>query len=55
MYMRPFAKSFILSDAQLITIVTDEVISTSVFSVASGTLRTVDPCGHSTAPMRKMM
>ena len=55
MYRRYFPKSFILSDAQDITIVTDDPMRTMVLSVASGTLRIVAPSGHSVAPVRRMM
>ena len=46
MYRRYFEKSSIFSDAHDITIVTDEPISTTVLSVASGTFRIVAPSGH---------
>src|SRR4051812_29167388 len=42
-----------LSDAHAITIVTDEPISTKVLNIPSQTFRS--PCGHSTAPVRRMM
>src|SRR6266404_1781547 len=43
---------FIFSEAQLMTIVTLEIISTSVLIVASGMLRNSAPCSHVSAPVR---
>ena len=52
---RNLPKSLRLSDAQAITIVTLDEISTTVLTVASGTLRIESPRGHVVAPMRSMM
>ena len=54
-YILNFPKSFIFSDAQAITIVTDEVMSTTVLKNAIGTLSSSDPTGHSTEPTRSRM
>ena len=52
MYSLYLPKFFIFSDAHLITIVTLEMISTSVLMVASGTFRNSAPCSHVSAPIR---
>src|SRR5436190_11610211 len=52
-YNRCFPHSFNLSDAHAITIVTDELMRMTVLIAPSGTLSS--PCGHSAAPLRRMM
>ena len=54
-YILNFLKSFIFNDAHAMTIVTDEVISTTVLKNASGTLSSSDPFGHSVEPTRSRM
>jgi hypothetical protein len=55
MYIRNFPKLFIFRDAQAMTIVMLEVISTTVLTVASGTFRMALPWGHSGALTRRRM
>ena len=50
MYRRNFPKSFSLSEAQDMTMVTEEPISTTVLSVASGTFRISRPVGQARSP-----
>ena len=50
-YILNLPKSFSLSDAQLITIVTLEVIRNIVFKVAIGTFKISDPTGQDSAPV----
>ena len=52
-YSRCLPKSFSFSDAHAITIVTDEPIRMKVLAMPSQTFSS--PCGHSGAPMRRMM
>ena len=53
--MRNLPKSFIFNDAHAMTIVTDDVMRTTVLKNASGTLSSSDPLGHSVDPTRSRM
>ena len=52
-YSLNLLKSFNFKDAQLITIVTEELIKNMVFSVASGTFKISAPTGHVSTPVLK--
>ncbi len=53
--MRNLPKFFIFSDAQAMTIVTDDVMRTTVLNAAIGTFSSSKPCGHSVEPTRRRM
>src|SRR5262245_47253939 len=55
MYSRKVLNRRRISEAQAITMVTDEVMSTMVLKVAIGTLRMLDPWGQVSEPTRIMM
>ena len=55
MYIRNAPNRLRMSDAQAITIVTEEVMSTIVLNAASGTFRIVSPRGQLGAPTRMRM
>ena len=54
-YILNFLKSFSLRDAQLMTMVTDDVIKNMVFSVAKGTFKYSVPKGQLSTPVLKKM